>query len=160
MTYKLLAGSTLTSTANYIDLDISSFTSYKHLVLELYAVFPSTTTSGTKIYFNGDHANDSNYYTTYAESASGTIGGNYVAGAFCNFTVGNSSTVRPNSTTEINNFNVSGIKKTIISRFGSQNYIGMYTSGWNNTAAITSIRLKGSLEDFQSGYSYSLYGLA
>lgn len=159
MTHKLLASGTLGSTASYIDIDVSSYSGYKHLELHTYALFPSTGVGGTKIYFNSDTASDTNYACCYTESNNGSIAGATIGGLYINYTPNHSSSNIPSATTYINNFNVSGVKKPVMSRFGASNMIGMYTGAWNDTSAITSIRLSSWTQSFAAGYSYSLYGL-
>lgn len=50
--------------------------------------------------------------------------------------------------------------KTMLSRFGAENYVGMYASTWRSTAAINSITIyKNSGANITAGTTFTLYGI-
>lgn len=156
-TYVPIATTTLGSAQSSVSFN--SFSGYTDLYIVVNA---RNTTNGAacKIQFNGDTG--SNYSTTWLEGNSGgAVSGRasndtagfvyYNGGAFTN----NWSTANVN----IQNYSNSTTNKTVITRFGNIAQTGAYVNLWRNTAAITSITLVAITENFQSGSTFTIYGI-
>ena len=156
-TYVPIATTTLGSAQSSVTF--SSFSGYTDLIIVINA---KNTTNGSacKIQFNSDSG--SNYSTTWLEgngsaASSGRASNDTASFIYYN---GNASTYNwSTANVHIQNYSNSTTYKTAISRFGNQAQTGAYVDLWRSTAAITSIALNAITENFQSGSTFTLYGI-
>ena len=158
-TYVPIATTTLGSAAaSYTFSSIPS--TYTDLVL-VSNVKNTINGANGKFQLNGDTG--TNYSTTYLEG----IGGGASTGRLSNDTAGfiyyNSGAATYNWNTSVTNFlnySNSSTYKTVLTRFSNQGQVGSYVNLWRSTAAITSITLNALTENFQTGSTFTLYGIA
>lgn len=167
-TYEPLATTTFGSnTANYTFSSIPS--TYKDLILAGYC---EMTGAGSTVYcqLNGDTS--SNYYQMCMERQWTVSAIQYTRGGpVTGFGLFGWSNGYPGNNypfmfkTHFNNY-AGGTKKTMLTEAGSgsnaNNYVaqGIYSSMWNSTAAISSIKIYSNGADlFQTGTTFTLWGL-
>lgn len=159
-TYVALATQTLTTSAASV-LFSSISGAYTDLQIVINA---NNTTNGSncKIQFNGDGGVGSLYSTTWLEGT-GSASSGRESGATSSFIYYNANaSTYPWSTANVSiqNYSNATTYKTSITRFGNQAQTGAYVGLWRNTNAITSITLNAITQNFQSGSTFSLYGIA
>ena len=162
-TYTPIYTTTLGSAQSSVTLN--SFSGYTDLVLIANAKSTKTSTTQIKLTFNSDTG--SNYSWTRllgdgsaASSSRGTSQA-YIEAAFI---AGNTGTVYPDLfTLNIQNYANTTTYKTLLSRWQSMNAANQYVAGvvglWRSTSAITSITLTPDASNFDTGSTFTLYGI-
>jgi len=163
-TYELIETTTLTASASSV-----SFTSitqdYRDLVLVFEMTPPGSGNLSAQLKINNDTGSNYSYVTavgrdtasgTVVESDSGTLSFGIVQfGAFARDTDGALTAV------QIMDYSATDKHKSWLSRSNGvapEGAVEMIAGRWANTSAITSLELTAS--DFQSGSTFSLYGIA
>jgi len=137
-----------------------TFSTIPSTYTDLVVVFSGSTTSGNlvKVQFNGDTV-DTNYSSTLLwGSGSSVSSSRYSVG--WTFVIPSGSNDMQNVLVNVNNYSNSTTFKSYLSR-ANQPAIST-TAGvglWRNTAAITSLTLAVSGNQFTSGSSFTLYGI-
>jgi len=162
-TYESIATNTLSSAA--ATLTFSSIPgTYTDLIL-ICSMTGNTTSIDTRVVFNSDTG--SNYSATRlmgdGTSATSNRSSNR-AWIDLNYVGGVSSTAPATSILNIMNYSNSTTYKTTLLRAnelggtyqGTEAIVGL----WRNTAAITSMTITASNDNFKSGSTFSLYGIA
>ena len=156
-TYTPIATTTLGSAQSSVTF--SSISGYTDIYLVINA---NNTTNGSscKYQLNGDTG--SNYSTTWLEgngsAASSGRASNDTAGFLYyngNASVYNWSTVNAH----FQNYSNATTYKSVLARYGNQAQTGSYVSLWRSTAAVTSITLNAITQNFQTGSTFTLYGI-
>jgi hypothetical protein len=132
---------------------------YTDLVLVIQG-FNTTNAAAAKLQFNGDTG--SNYSTTWLEgSGSGASSGRQSSDTsiFLYYNGGAATNGISNSIVNINNYSNATTNKTVLSKFGNIAQTGSYVGLWRNTAAVTSIVVNAITQNFQSGSTFTLYGI-
>lgn len=157
-TYEAIFTDTLASAQASVTFS-SIPSTYTDLVLVIQG-FNTTNGAAAKMQFNGDTG--SNYSTTWIEGAGSAASSGrassdtsifiyYNGGAFTN---GISTAI-----VSVNNYSNSVTNKTSMSRFGNITQTGAYVGLWRNTNAITSLVVNAITQNFQTGSTFSLYGI-
>jgi len=154
-TYVSIASQTLTSAASTI-----TFSSIPAIYTDLIIVHQGaalTTTALINMELNGD-TTGSNYSLTFIiGDGSSAASGQYTSDKF----VGRNYTAQQNNIFQIMNYSNSTTYKTTLSRSNSAgNLVQALVSLWRNTAAVTSVRLFVGAGNFDTGTTFSLYGIA
>jgi hypothetical protein len=156
-TYDLIETTTLDTAASSVTF--SSITQdYRDLVLVVDGKQTNTDASGLAR-FNGDSG--SNYPQ---------VGANGNGNSFASFTVTGTGSlaVRPGgyvSISQIMDYSATDKHKTVLARTngtttGADGVVEMRAIRWENTAAITQIDIVSDTQDFQTGATFSLYGIS
>lgn len=162
-TYVSIASQTLTSAVT--DITFSSISgAYTDLVL-LASVKQSAAGGGIRFQFNSDTG--SNYSTTELGSYEGTV---YTAqpanasGGYITYNVGVPINAFAPTIINFMNYSNSTTYKTTIAQMGNTSDNGrgidLTVNLWRNTAAITTIKMYLSANNFPVGSTFSLYGIA
>ena len=162
-TYEAIATNTLSSAA--ATLTFSSIPgTYTDLIL-ICSMTGNTTSIDTRVVFNSDTG--SNYSATRlmgdGSSATSNRSSNR-AWIDLNYVGGVGTTAPTTSILQINNYSNTTTNKTTLLRAnemsgtfqGTEAIVGL----WRNTAAITSMTITASNDNFKSGSTFSLYGIA
>jgi hypothetical protein len=135
---------------------------YKHL--QIRATARLNTNDFIYIQFNGDGTN-TNYRSHWVEgsgSAAGASSTQSPAGATFTYTQSNSSSIFDVAVADVLDYASSTKNKTVRSLRGCDNngsgYVGLHSSFWNNTSAVTSMVIT-SPYTFQQYSSFALYGV-
>jgi len=154
-TYTPIATSTLTSAAATF-----TFTSIPSTYTDLIIVLNGAITSGLSSLGIQYNSNGTGYSYTRLQGNGTTASSSRATGDDAVGFVAQDSCM---TTIQINNYSNSTTYKTAISRtnsnYSSDGRTGSYVSLWQNTAAITSIRLATS-STFVAGTNFTLYGIA
>jgi len=161
MTMKLIASTTLgSSTAS---VTFSSLSGYTDLVIKFSARTDGT--NGTlKVYFNNDTTN-TNYNVRRLLGGPGTVASNTYNAPYFAYANRSNQTASTFNSSEIYIPNYNGstyksISSDSLSENSSSDAEQFLTAGiWNNTAAITSIKLETFDPNFVSGSIFSIYGI-
>lgn len=162
-TYDKINSNTLSTSAT--DVTFSSIPgTYTDLVIVM-SVFTSSDGESPQFQFNSDTA--TNYSTTFVEG-NGSSAASYRFSSRGNletsYNIGGNSTSPSPIITHINNYSNSTTHKTVLTRWNSASggtYPGVNaTVGlWRSTAAITSIKIYPGAGNFNSGSTFTLYGI-
>jgi len=157
-TYTALATTTLSSSASSVTFsDISS--SYRDLTCVVYA----DGTAQTELYirFNSDTGST---YTAVRMQGSGTSAGyNTYSGTNGMRLVGNGDIMTNFSFTamiHVQDYSATDKYKTLLSRTNSSNGVDACVGNWPSTSAISSITLYPNSGSFDTGSTFSLFGVA
>lgn len=154
-TYVSIASNTLTSAASTI-----TFSSIPATYTDLIIVTNGTAITSAAVLqmqFNGD-TTAGNYSLTYFQGDGSTAASNYYTS---DFFIGRNYINQQNNILQIMNYSNSTTYKTTLSRSNSAgNLVQALTSLWRNTAAVTSVRLFVGAGNFDTGTTFSLYGIA
>lgn len=137
---------------------------YKHLQIRSVSrsANASTSTFGIEMAFNGDTSANYSYHELKADGSSvSSYGEGSRSKVFFGATVGNSATVGnyASSICDILDYSDTSKYKTTRSLAGSSSgYLVVYSGNWRSTAAITSLTLNFSSNNFAIGSRFSLYG--
>lgn len=158
-TYDPIQSTTLTTAAS--DVTFSSIPStFTDLIIVLRAIQTTGATSGT-MQFNGDTGN--NYSNTFIEGNGSAASSNRNTDTPFSFLFYNNNAATDGlsvSISHIMNYSNTTTNKPNITRFGnSGTLVGAYVSTWRNTSAINSIRIVSGGQNFQSGSTFTLYGI-
>ena len=162
-TYTPIATTTLGSAANQV-----TFSSIAGTYTDIVAICSIKATTGSnevlRAQVNGDTG--SNYSYTYLQGVStGAESGRASNSTLILAQAGNqaipeaASTFAP-YTVQFMNYSNTTTNKTIIARGAGTNQAGASVSLWRNTAAITSIRFYIAAGNFDTGSTFTLYGIA
>lgn len=154
-TYTSIASQTLSSAASTI-----TFSSIPAIYTDLIIVHQGTavtTAAALQMELNSD-TTAGNYSCTFMYSDGSTAAsGRYTGDKM----VGRNYIVQQNNIIQIMNYKNATTYKTTISRSNSTgSLVGAIVSLWRNTAAITSVRLFVGAGNFDTGTTFSLYGIA
>jgi hypothetical protein len=172
-TYELISTTILGSDQDSVTFDVSSLAStYKHLQLRVVARATTSTESRTMwLRYNGDSGTNYNWHALVAfsdgtlavrsEAApnSSVAAVSNIPAASIGANIFGSSVVDildPFSTTK--NKTSRGLGGFMGGTAGFQQSIGLLSSAWRNTAAITSIQVNSD-NNFLAGSRFSLYGI-
>jgi hypothetical protein len=165
-TYTPIATTTLGSAqASYTFSSIPQ--TYTDLVLVASAKSGLTTTTQVKLTFNSDTATNYSWTRLLGDgSAASSARGTTQAYVEVGYIAGNSGSVQPDMfILQIQNYANSTTYKTLLSRWSSMNAANAYVAAvvglWRKTPeAITSITLAPDSTNFQTGSTFTLYGIA
>lgn len=152
-TYEPIA--TYTATGNIASYTFSSIPStYTDLVF----VFSGTgTTADLYLQYNGDNAG--NYSVTNLYGNGSSAGSNRASNTNVSYT-GTITTSQCNVIANIQNYSNTTTYKTILSRASAANYeIQARVAEWRSTTAINSIAVKTTGSQFDTGSTFTLYGI-
>jgi peptide methionine sulfoxide reductase MsrA len=154
-TYTPLATVTLASSASSVTFSSIPAT-YRDLIL-VFVGTPSTDTYA-RVRFNGDTGSNYNYVFMYGD------GSTAVSSAFASQTfgyTGNTDAAIGNTIVQIMDYPATDKHKTYLSRnMSSSGGLTMATAGrWANTSVINSIQVSTNAGTFNSGFTFSLYGV-
>jgi len=154
-TYTPIATTTLGSAAASY-----TFSSIPSTYTDLVVVFNGSTTSGNlvKVQFNGD-TTDSNYSSTLMwGTGSAAQSSRYSVG--WTFVIPDAGSAMQNVLVNVNNYSNATTYKTYLARANQPGASVTAAVGlWRNTAAITSLTLAVSGNQFTSGSTFTLYGI-
>ena len=156
-TYVALRTETVATATSSVTLSLSGISGYTDLVL----VINATASGGAlnpQIQFNGDTA--SNYSLTWMYgNGSAPFSGRYSDQT--SSYIGYLTTSQPATfIVQIQNYSNSTTNKTALFRWNTTNTeVGAGVCLWRNTAAITSVTIKTSANNFAVGSTFSLYGV-
>ena len=164
-TYEPIATTTLGSAqASYTFSSISA--AYTDLVLVASAKSSLTTTTQVKLTFNGDTTTNYSWTRLIGDgSAASSARGTTQAYVEVGYIAGNSGTVQPDMfILNIQNYSNATTYKTFLSRWQSMNAANAYVAAvvglWRKTPeAITSITLTPTSANFDTGSTFTLYGI-
>jgi hypothetical protein len=163
-TYTEIVSQTLGSaTASVTFSSIPS--TYTDLVV-VCAVFNSADGAGTEFQFNSDTG--TNYSNTFLEGSGSTATSSRESNQSSiqmSFNVGGNSTNPCITVANIQNYSNSTTNKTLLGRWNSASggtYPGTSAAVglWRNTSAITSVLIRTGSGNFNTGSTFSLYGIA
>jgi hypothetical protein len=158
-TYENIATTTLGSSATEINFTSISG-SFTDLIIVLRAIQTTGATSGT-MQFNADTGN--NYSNTFIEGTGSAASSNRNTNTAFSFLFYNNNAATDGlsvSIAHIMNYSNTTTHKTSVTRFGnSGTLVGAYVSTWRNTSAINSIKIIAGGQNFQSGSTFTLYGI-
>jgi len=157
-TYTPIATTTLSS--NQSSVTFNSFSGYTDLIL---ITNPKSATGNQSIYiqFNSDTGTNYSRTVMYGDGSSASSSRdssyNYIR-------MGYNTGAQTANITQIQNYSNSTTYKSTISRSntyaGSAGYVYASVGLWRNTAAITSILVGVDTGNFESGSTFTLYGIA
>jgi len=158
-TYEPIATTTLSSAA--ADVTFSSIPgTYTDLILVSRAINTTGATSGS-MQFNADTG--SNYSNTFIEGTGSAASSNRNSNVTFALIYYNNNAATDGisvSIAHINNYSNTTTNKTSLTRFGTAgSLVGAYVSLWRNTSAINSIKIIAGGQNFQSGSTFTLYGI-
>ena len=164
-TYEPIATYTVSSAqASYTFSSISG--TYTDLVLIASAKSSLTTTTQVKLTFNGDTTTNYSWTRLLGDgSAASSARGTSQAYVEVGYIAGNSGTVQPDMfILNIQNYSNATTYKTFLSRWQSMNAANAYVAAvvglWRKTPeAITSITLTPTSANFETGSTFTLYGI-
>lgn len=152
-TYTPIATTTLGSSQSSVTFN--SFSGYTDLRL----VFNGTSASAGDMYiqFNGDTGTSYSVTNLYGNGSS--VGSNRASTTNISYT-GTTTTNRGIVIAEIMNYSNSTTYKTVLSRTSNANYEVQARVGlWRNTAAITSMLIQNTGGNYETGSTFTLYGI-
>jgi hypothetical protein len=160
-TYEPIATTTLGSATNSVTFSSISG-SYTDLIL-----ITSTVGSGTasipliKVRFNGDTGSNYSYTRVYGYGTSST--GSDRSSSTTSMEIndpGNYFNTQITCIAQIQNYSNSTTYKTMLARSGEQgNAVIAYANLWRSTSAVTSITIFTPAQNFNSGSTFTLYGI-
>jgi len=162
-TYDKIATTTLGSAA--ADVTFSSISgAYTDLVVVM-NIFTSADGSTPQFQFNTDTG--SNYSTTFLEGSGSTATSSRQSSQTdiqFSFNVGGNSTNPQPIIANINNYSNTTTYKTVIGRYNSASGgtypgVGAIVGLWRSTSAITAIKIFPGSGNFNSGSTFTLYGI-
>lgn len=163
LTYEPIATTTLGSATT--DTTFSSISgSYTDLILVM-NVFTSSDGATPQLQFNSDTG--TNYSTTFMEGNGGSASSIRVSSRSyiqLSYNIGGNSTNPQPVICHLQNYSNSTTNKTVLSRWNSATggtYPGTNAavSLWRSTAAITSIKIYVGAGNFNTGSTFTLYGI-
>jgi hypothetical protein len=162
-TYEPIATTTLGSAASSVTFSSISG-SYTDLVI-VCAVFNSADGAGTEFQFNSDTG--TNYSNTFLEGSGTTATSSREsnqASIQMSFNVGGNSTNPCITTANIQNYSNTTTNKTLIGRWNSASggtYPGTAAAVglWRSTSAITTVLIRTGSGNFNTGSTFTLYGI-
>lgn len=149
--------------SSYTFSTISS--AYTDLVLVANAKSSKTTTTQVKLTFNSDTASNYSWTRLLGDgSAASSARASSQAYIEVGYIAGNTGTVYPDMfVLNIQNYSNATTNKTLLSRWQSLNAANQYVAAvvglWRSTAAITSITLTPDTSNFETGSTFTLYGI-
>ena len=152
-----------TDTTSVTFSGLGSYSAYKHLQIRLVArESVAADQGGVVVQFNADTGN--NYYNHALEGNGSSVSSlGFDSTSIRTFSaLGNTSTASAfgAGVLDILDFSSSSKRTTLRAlTYGWYGYIYLSSGLWNNTAAITSIRLAGVYGGFKTGSRFSLYGI-
>ena len=157
VTYEPIATQTLGSGAASV-----SFSSIPATYTDLILVIEGTSAndSNGQIQFNGDTS--SNYSMTMLYGNGSAAGSTRTTSAtnFLGFMDGTGAGGRGNGITHIMNYSNTAIYKTSLSRHQATSIMTRAVAGlWRSTAAINAIRIYTDNSNFETGSTFTLYGI-
>lgn len=154
-TYTPIATTTLGSAASSVTFSSISG-SYTDLRL-IINTKNTTSTTDTKLQFNGDTSQNYAYLQLYGDGSS--AGSNYATSSTFG-QVGYFSTNWSVSTTDIMNYANTTTYKPFLCRWNdSTGYAALATTTWRSTSAITSMTISTGANNFDTGSTFTLYGI-
>jgi hypothetical protein len=118
----------------------------------------SASPNGIRARFNGDTGSNYSFVEMYGDGSSAVSGSGTTDGALLGFYTSQSGT---NILVSVMDYSATDKHKTSLSRANDAANRAMATATrWANTAAITSVNLYSTNTSFQSGSTFSLYGIA
>jgi len=162
-TYEPIATNTLGSAASSVTFSSIPGT-YTDLVI-VCAVFNSADGAGTEFQFNSDTG--TNYSNTFLEGSGSTATSSRESNQSSiqmSFNVGGNSTNPCITTANIQNYSNTTTNKTLIGRWNSASggtYPGTSAAVglWRSTSAITSVLIRTGSGNFNTGSTFTLYGI-
>jgi hypothetical protein len=157
-TYTPLATVTLATTTSSVTFGSIPAT-YRDLILVCSFAYPGSNASYVALRFNGDSGG--NYNRVSMEGNGSTASSFSESGASAGFIFGGFLNTNPTSVlTQIMDYSATDKHKTYLSRGNSSSaVVGALAGRWANTAAITSVQVIPTLNNFYSGTTISLYGV-
>jgi hypothetical protein len=154
-TYVALRTEVLTSAVPSVTFNLSGITGYTDLVM----IMNGSLTGNGAVYceFNGDTG--SNYSSTYIQGQSGSASSGRDTRLFL-FGFLNSGSGPNVGIANFQSYANSTTFKTVLSRANDAFTVNANVGLWRNTAAITSIALKTSANNFATGTTFTIYGIA
>ena len=159
--FDLLQTTVLSSSASSVTFSsLGSYSDYKHLQLRVLAKHNS---ANIKLTFNSDTGANYAWHRLFGDGSSVTSG----AGTSQNYILGNAwssdtANIFGASVTNILDFSNTS-KNTTIRSLSGQNtaspIISLGSGFWNNTAAVTTIKIETFSDSFVAGSRFSLYGI-
>ena len=159
-TYTPIATTTLGSSQTTITFN--SFSGYTDLRLIAY---PKSTADGMNYMFRFNGDSGTNYsYTQIRGNGSAATSGRQTSGTFFdNLNQGVYITNPHIYTYDVMNYSNTTTNKTVLTRFNEMSGTGFTAASvglWRNTGAITSITLTAITNQFATGSTFTLYGIA
>jgi len=156
-TYTPIATTTLGSASSTV-----SFTSIPSTYTDLILIgaFSCSAATGTAFMFNGDSG--SNYSYTYIAGGGGGVGSGRNSNATnTGWTYDTSANGQVNGIAQFNNYSNTTTYKTLLTRFNTPaTQTGASVNLWRSTAAINTILITASSANFNTGSTFTLYGIA
>jgi hypothetical protein len=162
-TYTPIATTTLVSATNTV-----SFTSISGSYTDIVAICSVKATTGSnevlRAQVNGDTG--SNYSYTYVQAVSAGAQSARASNTTLILAQGGNQAIVETASTfaaytvQFMNYSNTTTNKTILSRGAGTNQAGASVSLWRNTAAINSIRFFIAAGNFDTGSTFTLYGIA
>lgn len=164
-TYTAIRTTTVGTATPSVTLDLTGITGYTDLVIVANARSDKTSTTQVKLTFNSDTA--SNYsWTRLLGDGSSPSSSRASSQAYVEvgYIAGNTGTVQPDMfVLNIQNYSNSTTNKTLLSRWQSMNAANQYVAAvvglWRSTSAITSITLTPDSSNFNTGSTFTVYGI-
>jgi len=156
-TYTPIATTTLGSAAATVTFSSIPGT-YTDLIL--IGAFSCSAATGTAFNLNGDTG--SNYSGTHIEGdGSSAFSGRNSNATNTGWTYDTTSNGQVNGIAHFNNYSNTTTYKTLLSRYNTPGtQTGARVSLWRNTAAINTILITASSANFNTGSTFTLYGIA
>lgn len=159
LTYDPIATTTLGSAQSSVTFSSISG-SYTDLIL-ITSTVGSATSGLIKVRFNGDTGSNYSYTRVYGYGTSST--GSDRSSNSTSMEIndpGNYFNTQITAIAQIQNYSNSTTNKTMLARSGDQgNAIIAYANLWRSTSAITSITIFTPSNNFNSGSTFTLYGV-
>lgn len=151
-TYTPIATTTLNTTATSVTFN--SIGSYTDIIV----VYNGTATDFVNIglQFNSDTGNNYVYTRTYGD---GTTAYSDRATNFSYAGFGIIGTAQSTAIAHVHSYSNSSAYKNVLGRGNTSLYVSKYAAMWRSTAAITSIKVVVGSNSFNSGSTFTLYGI-